>query len=164
MAVTRAVLPGMRAAKAGLIITISSASGLVSNAGGTVYSASKFAVEGWIEGLAEEVAPFGIRSLVVDPGMMRTDFLDPRSARHGDIAVADYAEAAAGFKAYIVGANHEQVNDPAVLAAHIVTLAGGSTVPARYIFGQDAQEWISHKLVRLQGEIEQSAAIAASAD
>lgn len=164
MAVTRAVLPGMRSARAGLIVTISSASGLVSNAGGTLYSSSKFAVEGWIEGLAEELAPFGIRSLVVDPGMMRTDFLDPRSARHGDIPIADYAEAAAGFEAYIAGANHRQTNDPAVLAAHIVALAGASTLPARFIFGPDAQEWVTHKLARLRGEIEQSAAIAASAD
>jgi NAD(P)-dependent dehydrogenase (short-subunit alcohol dehydrogenase family) len=164
MAVTRAVLPGMRAARAGLIVTISSASGLVSNAGGTLYSASKFAVEGWIEGLAEELSPFGIRSLVVDPGMMRTDFLDPRSALHGDLPVADYAEAAAGFEAYIAGANHQQANDPAVLAAHIVALAGTAEIPSRFLFGADAQEWVSHKLARLQGELTQSAAIAGSAD
>lgn len=164
MAVTRAVLPGMRAARAGLLVTISSASGLVSNAGGSLYSASKFAVEGWIEGLAEELAPFGIRSLVVDPGMMRTDFLDPRSARHGDIPVADYAEAAARFEAYIAGANHRQANDPAVLAAHIVALAGGPDVPARFVFGADAQDWVTHKLARLKEEVARSAAIAASAD
>lgn len=164
MAVTRAVLPRMRAARTGLIVTISSASGLVSSPGGSLYSASKFAVEGWIEGLAEELAPFGIRSLVVDPGMMRTDFLDPRSARHGDIPVADYAEAAAGFEAYIAGANHQQANDPAVLAAHIVALADGSTVPSRFLFGTDAHEWVAHKVARLRGEMEQSAAIAATAD
>lgn len=163
MAVTRAVLPGMRAANAGLIVTISSVSGLVSNGGGTLYSASKFAVEGWMEGLAEEVSPFGIRTFVVDPGMMRTDFLDARSARFGDIPVADYAEAAAGFKAYIAGANHQQANDPAVLAAHIVVLAGSTVVPARFVFGQDAQDWVAHKLARLQKEIEHSAAIEASA-
>lgn len=161
MAVTRAVLPGMRAARAGLIVTISSASGLVSNAGGTLYSASKFGVEGWTEGLAEELAPFGIRSLIVEPGMMRTDFLDPRSARHGDIRVADYAEAAAGFEKYIADANHQQANDPAVLAAHIIALASGSSIPARFIFGADAQEWVAHKLARLQAELEHSAAIAA---
>lgn len=164
MAVTRSVLPGMRAARTGLIVTISSASGLVSNAGGTLYSASKFALEGWIEGVAEELAPFGIRSLIVEPGMMRTDFLDPRSARHGDIPVADYAEAAAGFEAYIAGANHQQVNDPVVLAAHIVALAGGSAIPARFVFGPDAQEWVTRKLARLRAEMDQSAAIAASAD
>lgn len=163
MAVTRAVLPSMRAARAGLIVTISSASGLVSSAGGTLYSASKFAVEGWIEGLADELAPFGIRSLVVEPGMMRTDFLDSRSARRGNIPVADYAEAAAEFDAYIAGVNHQQANDPATLAAHIVTLAGNSTVPARFIFGPDAQEWVTHKLERLRKEVEQSAAVEASA-
>ncbi len=96
--------------------------------------------------------------------MMRTDFLDPRSARHGDIPVADYAETAAGFEAYIAGVNHQQVNDPAVLAAHIVALAGSSGVPSRFVFGPDALEWVAHKLARLRGEMEQSAAIAASAD
>lgn len=162
MGVTRAVLPGMRAAGSGLIVTISSVSGLVSNAGGTLYSASKFAIEGWMEGLAEELAPFGIRSLLVDPGPMRTDFLDPRSARHGDIAVADYAEAAARFEATISGLNHKQANDPAVLAAHIVALARDPAAPARFVFGADAQEWVAQKLARLQEEIARSAAIAAS--
>ncbi len=164
MALTRAVLPGMRSARSGLIVTISSASGLVANAGGAVYSASKFALEGWIEGLAEELAPFGIGSLIVNPGMMRTDFLDPRSARLGTITVADYAEAAAGFEAFIAGANHQQANDPAVLASHIVTLADGLDIPARFIFGSDAQEWVTQKLARLRSELEQSSAIAALAD
>lgn len=162
IAVTRAVLPGMRAARGGLIVTISSVSGLVSNAGGTLYSASKFAVEGWLEGLAEELEPFGIRSLIVEPGMMRTDFLDSRSARLGDVPIADYAEAATRFEAYIAGANHQQPNDPAVLADHIVTLAGGSNVPARFIFGADAREWVAQKLSRLRAELEQSAAIGLS--
>jgi NAD(P)-dependent dehydrogenase (short-subunit alcohol dehydrogenase family) len=163
MAVTRAVLPGMRAARSGLIVTISSASGLVSNAGGTLYASSKFAVEGWFEGLAEEVAPFGIRALVVDPGTMRTDFLDPRSARHGDIAIDDYAAAAARFEAYIADLNHKQVNDPATLAAHLVALAARPAVPGRFIFGPDAQEWVGHKLARLHAELDQSKAIAAAA-
>ncbi len=164
MAVTRAVLPGMRAARSGLIVTISSASGLVSNAGGTLYSASKFALEGWTEGLAEELAPFGIRSLVVDPGPLRTDFLDPRSVRHGDIPVADYAEAAAQFDAYIADLNHKQANDPAVLAAHIVALSGESAIPARFIFGPEAQEWVGQKLARMREEIVRSVAIVESAD
>lgn len=163
MAVTRAVLPGMRAARSGLIVTISSSSGLVSNAGGTLYASSKFAVEGWVEGLAQELAPFGIRSLLVEPGPLRTDFLDPRSARHGDIPVADYAEAAARFDAYIADLNHKQANDPAVLAAHVVALAARPDVPARFVFGPDAQEWVAHKLARLREEIERSAALAAPA-
>ncbi|WP_244293753.1 SDR family oxidoreductase [Pannonibacter sp. I15F10I1] len=72
MNVARAVAPHMRARRSGLIVTISSVSGLVSNAGGAVYSASKFAVEGWMEGFAQELAPLGVRSLLVEPGMLRT--------------------------------------------------------------------------------------------
>jgi hypothetical protein len=78
--------------------------------------------------------------------------------------VADYAAAAAGFEANIASANHQQANDPAVLAAHIVALAGASTVAARFVFGADAQQWATHRLARLRDEIVQSVALAAAPD
>ncbi len=96
--------------------------------------------------------------------MLRTDFLDPNPARNGDIPVADYAQAATEFESYIAGANHQHANDPADLAAHIVTLVSGSTVPARFLFGADTQDRVAQKLVRLQADLEQSAALAAAAD
>jgi NAD(P)-dependent dehydrogenase (short-subunit alcohol dehydrogenase family) len=74
--VARAALPTMRERRSGLLVTISSVNGIMANAGGSIYSASKFAIEGWIEGLAQEVEPLGLRSLVIEPGMLRTDFLD----------------------------------------------------------------------------------------
>lgn len=70
MNVARAVAPHMRKRRSGLVVTISSVSGLVSNAGGAVYSASKFAIEGWMEGFSQELAPLGVRSLLVEPGML----------------------------------------------------------------------------------------------
>jgi len=91
MNVARAVAPHMRARRSGLIVTISSVSGLVSNGGGAVYSASKFAVEGWMEGFAQELAPFGVRSLLVEPGMLRTDFMDGKSASFGSIDIGNGA-------------------------------------------------------------------------
>ncbi|NUR97617.1 MAG: SDR family NAD(P)-dependent oxidoreductase, partial [Kribbellaceae bacterium] len=75
--VTRAVLPILRAQRSGRIITIASISGITSGAGSSMYSATKFAVTGWSEGLAEELAPLGIHVTVVHPGMFSTDFLDP---------------------------------------------------------------------------------------
>lgn len=84
----RAVLPHKRERRGGLLATISSSSGLPPSPGGSTHSLSKFALEGWIEGLAQEVEPFGIRSLIVEPGMMRTDLLDLRSARLGDLEIA----------------------------------------------------------------------------
>jgi NAD(P)-dependent dehydrogenase (short-subunit alcohol dehydrogenase family) len=138
MHVTRAVLPHLRARRSGLLVTISSISGLVASAGGSIYSATKFAVEGWAEGLAQEVAPLGIRSLVVEPGLMRTDFLSDRSMRQGGLDVPDYADAVAQFRTFIASANHQQPGDPAQLAARIVALAATPS-PAPRVRGRRAR-------------------------
>ncbi len=157
MNVARAVVPHMRKRRSGLIVTISSVSGLVSNAGGSVYSASKFAVEGWMEGFAQELAPFGVRSLLVEPGMLRTDFMDGKSASFGSILIPDYAEAVARYRSFVDGANGNQPNDPKLLAARIVELASQDKAPARLIFGEDAQQWASEKVDKLREELAQSA-------
>ncbi|HEX7873765.1 MAG TPA: SDR family NAD(P)-dependent oxidoreductase [Sphingobium sp.] len=157
MNVTRAVAPHMRNRRSGLIVTISSVSGLVSNGGGAVYSASKFAVEGWMEGFAQELAPFGVRSIVVEPGMLRTDFMDQKSASFGTIDIPDYAEAIAQYRAFVEGANGNQPNDPKLLAARIVALASQEEVPSRFLFGDDARQWASAKVDQLRQEIAQSA-------
>jgi NAD(P)-dependent dehydrogenase (short-subunit alcohol dehydrogenase family) len=156
MNVARAVAPYMRARRSGLIVTISSVSGLVSNGGGSLYSASKFAIEGWMEGFAEELAPLGVRSLLVEPGMLRTDFMDETSARFGSIEIPDYAEAIAQYRAFVDEANGEQPNDPKLLAAQIVALASQDEVPQRLIFGDDARQWAGAKFDQLQQEIMRS--------
>lgn len=158
MNVARAVLPTMRRQRSGLVVTISSVNGLVSNQGGSVYSASKFALEGWIEGLAEEIAPLGIRSLIVEPGMMRTNFLDPSTARQGAVQIADYADAVEGFRSFITQANGAQENDPEVLAAMIVAEASATDPAPRLLFGADAHEWASAKCRQLAAEIDASRA------
>lgn len=158
MNVARAVLPTMRRQRAGLVVTISSVNGLVSNPGGSVYSASKFALEGWMEGLAQEIAPLGIRSLIVEPGMMRTNFLDPSSARQGDVDIEDYAEAVADFQTFIAQANGAQQNHPEELAALIVSEASSSEPVRRLLFGADAHEWASAKCQQLAAEIDASSA------
>lgn len=156
MNVARAVVPHMRARRSGLIVTISSVSGLVSNAGGAVYSASKFAVEGWMEGFAQELAPFGVRSLLVEPGMLRTDFMDQKSASFGSIDVPDYAEAVAHYRAFVEAANGSQPGNPTLLAGRIVALASQDQVPARLIFGDDARQWATAKVDQLRSEIARS--------
>jgi NAD(P)-dependent dehydrogenase (short-subunit alcohol dehydrogenase family) len=157
MNVTRAVVPHMRAGRSGLIVTISSVSGLVSSAGGAVYSASKFALEGWMEGFAQELAPLGIHSFLVEPGMLRTDFLDQRSASFGSIDIPDYAEAIAQYRAFLDEANGNQPNDPGLLAVRIVALASQAEMPSRLVFGDDARQWASAKIDRLRQEITESA-------
>lgn len=155
--VARAVVPYMRERRSGLIVTISSVSGLVSNAGGAVYSASKFAVEGWMEGFAQELAPFGVRSLLVEPGMLRTDFMDGKSASFGTIDIPDYAEAIAQYRAFVDGANGNQPGDPKLLAARIVALASQGDAPSRLVFGDDARQWAGAKVDQLRQEIARSA-------
>lgn len=157
MNVARAVAPHMRQRRSGLIVTISSVSGLVSNGGGAVYSASKFAIEGWMEGFAQELAPLGVRSLLVEPGMLRTDFMDGTSASFGSIDIPDYAEAVAQYRSFVDGANGNQPGDPKLLAARIVTLASQSEIPSRLVFGDDARQWAGAKLDQLRQEIAQSA-------
>ena len=157
MNVARAVVPYMRARRSGLIVTVSSVSGLVSSPGGAVYSASKFAVEGWMEGFAQELAPFGIRSLLVEPGMLRTEFMDEKSASFGSIDIPDYAEAIARYRGFVNEANGNQPNDPRLLAARIVALASRAETPSRLVFGDDARSWAGAKLDRLRQEIAASA-------
>ena len=90
--VTRAALPVMRAQRSGLIVTISSTAGLQGGEFLTAYAASKFGVEGWMESLAPEVAPFGIRTMLVEPGFFRTELLTPESTKYAESSIADYAE------------------------------------------------------------------------
>lgn len=124
---------------------------------GAIYSASKFAVEGWMEGFAQELAPLGVRSLLVEPGMLRTDFMDGKSASFGSIDIPDYAEAISQYRAFVDGANGNQPGDPKLLAARIVVLASQDEVPARLVFGDDARQWASAKIDQLRQEIAQAA-------
>lgn len=157
MKVARAVAPHMRERRSGLIVTISSVSGLVSNGGGSVYAASKFAVEGWMEGFAQELAPLGVRALLVEPGMLRTDFMDGKSASFGSVDIPDYAEAVAQYRAFVDGANGNQPGDPKLLAAQIVALASQGEAPSRLVFGDDARQWAGAKVDQLRQEIARSA-------
>src|SRR5882724_5879653 len=90
MNVTRAVLPVMRKQRSGHIITISSTAGLTGFAFGTAYAASKFGVEGWMESLRPEVAPFGIETTIVNPGFFRTELLTPESTSFAQMQIEDY--------------------------------------------------------------------------
>ena len=92
MNVTRAVLPVMRKQRSGHVITISSSAGLAGFEFGTAYAASKFGVEGWMESLAPEVAPFGIHTTIVNPGFFRTELLTEESTNYAEPSIEDYAE------------------------------------------------------------------------
>jgi NAD(P)-dependent dehydrogenase (short-subunit alcohol dehydrogenase family) len=162
--VTRAVLPVMRQQRAGHVFNLSSIAGMRGRSGTSLYSASKFAVEGFSEAVAQEVAAFGIRVTVVEPGAFRTDFLDGRSLRYGGSAVADYAALSAQIAAGFEKRNHQQPGDPARLAAMLLQLAGHPTPPLRFSAGSDALTVVSAKIDALQAELQSWQAMSLATD
>ena len=128
--VTRAVLPVMRGQRSGLVVTMSSTAGLVGQEFCTAYAASKFALEGWSESLTPEVAPFGIRTMLVEPGFFRTALLTPESTSYAEPTIADYAERTVQTVTAWKGMNGLQGGDPAKLARALVQLAGQDEPPS----------------------------------
>lgn len=162
--VCRAVLPLMRAQRSGHVFNLSSMGGLIGMGGAALYSASKFAVEGFSESLAQEVASFGIRVTLVEPGVFRTDFLDASSMAFGSEQISDYAAFVDKVKASCAAGNHRQNGDPAKLGLALVTLANIENPPLRYLAGSDAYSQVSAKLVRMQEEIARWRELSVSTD
>jgi NAD(P)-dependent dehydrogenase (short-subunit alcohol dehydrogenase family) len=136
--VTRAALPVMRAQRSGLVITISSTAGLEGGEFTSAYAASKFGVEGWMESLAPEVARFGIRTMLVEPGFFRTELLTPESTKYAAASIEDYAERTEQTVTAWKAMNGQQGGDPAKLADALVHLAGQEESPLRFAAGADA--------------------------
>lgn len=165
MHVSRAVIPVMRAQRAGRIFNISSIGGIQgSYPGASVYCASKFAVEGFSEGLAQEVAPFGIGVTIVEPGFFRTDFLDAQSVRYGSTSVADYAAQSADSRATYSSFNHQQPGDPAKLAAVLLQLADHPAPPLRFAAGSDAVAVVDNKIATLRSQLQAWQALSVTTD
>jgi NAD(P)-dependent dehydrogenase (short-subunit alcohol dehydrogenase family) len=138
MIVTRAVLPQMRKQRSGHIIAISSSAGLTSFDFCSAYSASKFALEGFMHALQAEVAPFGIHTTIVNPGFFRTELLTEQSTNYADNPIADYDERRAQQMQFWKGANGQQPGDPAKLAKGLITIADEEQPPLRFLAGADA--------------------------
>ena len=133
--VTRAVLPVMRAQRAGLVVTMSSTAGITGGEFTSAYAASKFALEGWSESLTPEVAPFGIRTMLVEPGFFRTELLTEDSTRYPEPSIDDYAERTRQTVTAWRGMNGQQGGDPAKLARALVQLTDQDTPPLRWATG-----------------------------
>jgi NAD(P)-dependent dehydrogenase (short-subunit alcohol dehydrogenase family) len=140
MNVTRAVLPGMRKQRSGLIITISSTAGLIGFEFGAAYAASKFGLEGWMQSLQAEVEPFGIDTITVNPGFFRTELLTEESTNFAERNIEDYNERRAKQMEFWKGHNGRQAGDPAKLAQALITLSGQEKPPLRFLAGADAVE------------------------
>jgi len=152
--VTRAVLPVMRAQRAGQVVTISSTAGLIGQEFCSAYAASKFALEGWMESLTPEVAPFGIGTTIVEPGFFRTDLLSAGSTNYAAPSIDDYAERTRQTVAAWNGMNGQQGGDPAKLAAALVQLTGQAEPPLRWVAGADAVQGVEQKAKELLAQVD----------
>jgi NAD(P)-dependent dehydrogenase (short-subunit alcohol dehydrogenase family) len=155
MNVTRAVLPVMRRQRSGHIISISSSAGLAAGFDFvSAYAASKFGLEGWMESLQVEVAPFGISTTIVNPGFFRTELLTEQSTNFAEPSIADYDERRGPLVDYWKSQNGRQPGDPAKLARALVAIAGQNPPPRRFIAGADAIAGAEQKVTELKAQIE----------
>ncbi|HEV7672476.1 MAG TPA: SDR family NAD(P)-dependent oxidoreductase [Thermoanaerobaculia bacterium] len=164
MNVTRAVLPILRRQRSGHVISISSSAGLVGFEFCSAYAASKFGLEGWMEALHAEVAPFGITTTVVNPGFFRTELLTEESTAYAESSLPDYAERTAAQKEWWKAQNGQQSGDPAKLARALVTLASEEQPPRRFIAGADAIATAEQKIADLRAQIEAHRDLSTSLD
>jgi NAD(P)-dependent dehydrogenase (short-subunit alcohol dehydrogenase family) len=154
MNVTRAFLPTMRRQRSGKIISISSTAGLMGFEFCTAYSASKFGLDGWMEAMQAEVAPFGIQTMIVNPGFFRTELLTKDSTQYAALMVDDYRERRVQQEQFWTSQNGKQGGDPAKLAQALVKLASQDELPHRFLAGADAIATAEQKIAALQQQIE----------
>jgi NAD(P)-dependent dehydrogenase (short-subunit alcohol dehydrogenase family) len=157
------VLPGMRRRRRGSIVNISSIGGLVGFPGVGYYCATKFAVEGLSESLSKEVAPLGIKVLVVEPGPFRTDWAG-RSLKRSSRQIPEYAETAGAFRERIEGGSGKQVGDPIRAGEAIIKALESDNMPLRLVLGAIALERAQIKIEQMRNEIDAWQETALSAD
>ncbi|GFE66767.1 oxidoreductase [Litoreibacter roseus] len=137
MTVTRTALPLMRRQRTGAIVMMSSMGGQMSFAGFGAYSASKFALEGASEALAQEIAPFGLKLMIVEPGAFRTNFAAPGTMVHLPETEA-YQSIVGPTRRFAYSMHGAQNGDPAKAARAIATAIAADTPPLRLALGSDA--------------------------
>ena len=154
MNVTRAVLPVMRRQRSGHLVAISSGAGLMGFEYSSVYAASKFGLEGWMGALAQEVAPFGIHTTIVNPGFFRTGLAGPASLVLPELTVDDYAERSAAQREWWQAQDGHQAGDPAKLARALLWLTEQQPPPRRFAAGADVLALGERKIAQLREELD----------
>ena len=162
-ALTRAVLPGMRAKRRGHVINITSVAGLVGFAGSGYYAASKHAVEGFSDALAAEVQPLGIRVSCVEPGPFRTDWAG-RSLRQTPNRIADYADGAGARMASTAAASGAQPGDPVRAAEAMIRITEADEAPRHLVLGAFGVEAVRGRLQRTLADLDRWQATSLAAD
>ena len=164
MNVTRAVLPVMRKQRSGHIISISSSAGLSGFEFGTAYAASKFGLEGWMESLHPEVAPFGIATTIVNPGFFRTELLTEQSTNFAEPSINDYDDRRAKQLEFWKAQNGQQSGDPAKLARALMIIASQQPPPRRFVAGADAIATAEQRVADLKAQIDSNRDLSTSLD
>ncbi|MCP1123471.1 oxidoreductase [Bacillus sp. 3103sda1] len=153
--VIRNVMPYLRKQKSGHIFNIASISGYMGNSGFGSYSATKSAVIGLSEALADEVKPFGIKVTMVAPGFFRTNFLSSSSAMYGKNQIEDY-KAIHEMKGFLENEiDGKQAGNPEKAALAMIGIASEANPPVHLLLGPDAYQLVSEKLVTLQREFDE---------
>jgi NAD(P)-dependent dehydrogenase (short-subunit alcohol dehydrogenase family) len=151
--VTRAVLPVMREQRSGQVVTFSSTAGLVGQEFVAAYCASKFALEGWMESIRYDLAPFGITTTIIEPGFFRTELLvEGSSTLWPELSIPDYAERTTATIEGWKGMNGKQSGDPAKLAAALITVIDRDQPPLRWLAGADAVQTAEQKANDLRAQ------------
>ncbi|TDT97760.1 short-subunit dehydrogenase [Streptomyces sp. 846.5] len=149
-ALVRAVLPSMRRRRSGAIVQLSSMGGQMSFAGFSAYSATKFALEGLSEALLDEVAPLGIKVLVVEPGAFRTGLMGSRSV---SAEIDDYAATVGRTRAMAQAGDGTQPGDPAKAAAVILAALAAENTPLHLPLGNDGIDAVLGHLDAVRAEV-----------
>lgn len=152
--VTKAVLPIMRKQRSGHVIGISSGAGLSGFAYSSIYAASKFAVEGWLDALRKEVESFGINVTIVNPGFYRTELISEKSMTFASAKYSDYDNAREKQTLWWKSQAGKQPGDPKKLARLIVKIAHLDNPPKRLIAGNDVIKLIESKIEEMQNDIQ----------
>jgi NAD(P)-dependent dehydrogenase (short-subunit alcohol dehydrogenase family) len=160
---TRAVLPKMRARRSGTIVNVSSIGGFVGFPGVGYYNATKFAVNGFSEALQKELAPLGVKVIVVQPSGFRTDWAG-RSANDAPHTIADYAETAGANQAAIRGYSGNQPGDPVRAAKAIVKAVEAENPPFNLLLGRAALKNARLRLDGLKKDFDDWAEVSEGAD
>jgi len=162
-AMIRAVLPGMRARRCGVIVNISSVGGLRGLAGSGYYAATKFAVEGLSEALAQEVEPLGIHVMLVEPGPFRTDW-GGRSLQQSPKVIADYEETAGKRRRQVPLYSGSQPGDPARAAEAVIKALQSAAPPHHLVLGRQGLEVVRNQLTSMLQEFDAWQETSLSAD
>ena len=162
-AMCRAVLPILRAQKSGVIVNISSMGGIVGFPGIGYYNATKFAVEGLSEALSKELAPLGVKVLIVEPGPFRTDWAG-RSLKVPKNAIDAYAETAIARRKATQAYSGTQAGDPARGAAAIIRAAESAAPPLRLVLGSVGHEVIAQRTEAFRAELAAGTEVARACD